>query len=147
MDSRAAPARLRALASWLLGQNSLTAQQLVSPRLAKAAAHRYHYSMLAALEEFGPASQATLGRRCGLDRSDVAAAVAELADRKLVERAADPEDRRRNVVGLTASGHRQLRALDRLLTAAQEELLDPLSAHERAQLVRLLTKLADHHAS
>ncbi len=146
MDTRSAPARLRSLVSWLINQNSVTAHRLVARRLASVGAHRYHYAMLAALEEFGPASQAALGHRCGLDRSDVAAAVTDLAQRHLVERSADPLDRRRNIVRITPAGLRQLRTLDRLMAAAQDELLEPLPADERRQLVRLLTRLADHQA-
>jgi DNA-binding MarR family transcriptional regulator len=146
MDTRSAPTRLRSLASWLLNQNAVTARQLVAARLAGVSAHRYHYSMLAALDEFGPMSQAALGRRVGLDRSDVAAAVAELAGRELLERAADPLDRRRNSVRITPAGLEQLRALDRIVATAQDELLAPLSAAERRQLLELLARLADHHA-
>jgi DNA-binding MarR family transcriptional regulator len=54
------------------------------------------------LEELGPASQAALGRRSGIHLSDMVAAINELADRGLVERAPDPADRRRNIISLTA---------------------------------------------
>lgn len=147
MHGRAAPARLRSLPSWLINQISITAHHLVSARMAEVGAHRYQYSMLVALDEFGPASQAALGRRVGLDRSDVAAAVTELAERNLVERAADPLDRRRNVVRVTADGLSRLRELDDIVGAAQDELMAPLSGEEREQLVRLLARLVDHHAA
>ena len=78
-------------------------------------------------------------------RSD-AQGVADLAERRLIERAADALDRRRNVVRITEAGQRHLRALDRLVATAQDELLEPLSAGERRELVRLLTRLVDHHA-
>lgn len=146
MDTRSAPTRLRSLASWLINQVAVAARGLVAERLAEVGAHRYHYSLLAALDEFGPASQATLGRRCGLDRSDVAAGLADLNERGLVEREADPLDRRRNVVRVTEAGLEHLRSLEKLVTAAQDEFLEPLSAGERRQLVRLLARLADHHA-
>ena len=102
--------------------------------------------MLSALEEFGPASQAALGRRCGIDRSDVTAAVGEVVDAGLVQRFPDPADRRRNIVQITDPGRAHLRRLDAELAAAQAERLTPLSDAERATLVRLLTRLADHHA-
>lgn len=146
MDSRSAPVRLRSLPSWLINKLSLTAQHVVAVQLGVAGAHRHHYSMLGALDEFGPASQATLGRRCGLDRSDVTAAVAELAERQLVERAADPLDRRRNTVRITPAGLRHLHALDGLVATAQDELVGPLSEPERRQLIGLLSRLVDHHA-
>ena len=141
------PARLRDKPSWLLTQTAMHAHRLVSEGLAAAGARGYHYRLLAALEEFGPASQAALGRRTGIDRSYVVEAVNELANGGLVERARDPDDRRRNVVTITPGGVRQLRRLDRVLAGIQDELLAPLSADERDQLARLLTRVLDYHAA
>ena len=147
MDSagEAPPQRLRVLPSRLINQAALTANRIVDHALAQAGVRRYHYSVLAALEEYGPASQAALGRRTGIDRSDMVATVNDLAERQLLERAPDPEDRRRNIVSLSASGRTQLTRLDRLLATAQDELLAPLSAADRQNLIDLLTRLADHH--
>ena len=97
-------------------------------------------------QEFGPASQAALGRRTSIDRSDVVAALNELADRGLVQRSADPDDRRRNVITITPAGRRQLRKLDQVLAGVQEKLLAPLSAADRARLIRLLNRLLEHDA-
>lgn len=69
-----------------------------------------------------------------------------MAEEELVERAADPEDRRRNVVTITPASVRQLRRLDRVLAGIQDELLAPLSSREREQLVRLLVRVLDHRA-
>ena len=107
-------------------------------------AHRTHYSVLAALDEFGPASQAALGRRCGIDPSDMVALMAVLTDDGLVERAPDPSDRRRNVVSITAGGRRRLGELATAVDGAQDALLEPLTASERADLVTLLTRLVAH---
>lgn len=141
-----AQARLRALPSWLINQAALPANRLVNEALAGAGRRRYHYTLLTVLDQVGPASQADLSRRTMIDRSDMVATVNELADEGLLDRAADPTDRRRNVVTITPAGRRELRALDRLVAAAQDELLAPLSPHERAQLVDLLTRIVDHHA-
>lgn len=140
------PSRLRGTPSWLLTQAARYASRLVSEGFAAADARGYHYRLLAALAEFGPASQAALGRRGGIDRSDVVATVNELADGGLVERAPDPEDRRRNVVTITPAGVKQLRRLDGVLAGIQDELLASLSADERDDLARLLTRILDHHA-
>lgn len=139
----AAPARLRALPSWLLTQTSLRARRLVSDALDTAGASRHYFSMLAALEEFGPANQAALGRRLGIDPSDMVPLVNELEGMKLIRRTADPTDRRRNVITISAAGTRRLEKLDRLLSEAQDELLEPLMARERRQLVQLLTRVID----
>lgn len=141
----AAPTRMMSLPSWLLTQTAAHAHRLVTDGFAAAEARGYHFRLLATLDEFGPASQAGLGRRSGIHFSDIVAAINELADRKLVERAPDPADRRRNIITITAAGRRQLRRLDRQVTRVQDELLAPLSPDEREALTRLLAKLLAHH--
>jgi DNA-binding MarR family transcriptional regulator len=141
------PARLTAKPTWLLSQAAMHGHRLLTDGLAPAASRGYHYRLLAALEEFGPASQARLGGRAGVDRSDVVAALNDLAARGMVERTQDPADRRRNIVTITPAGRAHLRRLDRLLARVQDELLAPLSPAERAQLVRLLTRILEHHGA
>ncbi|HJQ45782.1 MAG TPA: MarR family transcriptional regulator [Amycolatopsis sp.] len=141
------PARLTNLPSWLLTQSAAHARRLVSDGLAMLDARGYHYRLLAALAEFGPASQATLGQRSGIHTSDLVATINELADRELLERAPDPADRRRNIVTITTAGKRHLRRLDRRLAQIQEELLAPLSAGDRERLARLLGWVLAHHAA
>jgi DNA-binding MarR family transcriptional regulator len=101
----------------------------------------YHYRLLAALEEWGPASQADLGRGTGIDRSDVTAALIELESRGLVERSADPKHRRRNIVTLTPAGVEQLLELDTVIDGVQEQVLEPLTTRQRTQLIALMVKL------
>jgi len=141
------PARLKAKSTWLISQVAARSHGLLTERLAAAGARGYHYRLLAALAEFGPSSQASLGRRTRMDRSDVVAAVGELAAEGLVERAADPADRRRNVITLTPRGTVRLERLDQVLAAVQDELLAPLSGAERAELARLLARLLDSPGS
>ncbi|MGK5552445.1 MarR family winged helix-turn-helix transcriptional regulator [Actinomadura kijaniata] len=139
------PSRLIAKPSWLLGQVAVHAHRLASDGFGEMGARGYHYRILAALDEFGAASQAELGRRCSMDRSDVVAALNELAEQGFVERAPDPDDRRRNIVTLTEAGHRQLQRMDRALDKVQDDLLEPLAAKDRQTLIRLLTQLLAHH--
>jgi DNA-binding MarR family transcriptional regulator len=117
---------------------------LLSGGFAAAGARGYHYRLLAALEEFGAASQASLGRRTSIDRSDVVAALNELEDDGLIERSPDRDDRRRNVITITGAGKRRLRKLDGVLADIQEELLAPLSDSDRRRLVALLTRVVEH---
>jgi DNA-binding MarR family transcriptional regulator len=137
---------LMAKPSWLIGEISRLAHPLLTSKLATAGSRGYHYRLLAALHEFGPASQASLGRRTGMDRSDVAAAVTELVGRGLAGRTPDPADRRRNVISITPAGTAHLRRLDELLANVQDELLGPLSPAERKQLILLLNRIMEHHA-
>ncbi|MET8143968.1 MarR family transcriptional regulator [Sphaerisporangium sp. NPDC005288] len=143
--SEETPPRWEGLPSRLLGRTADHARRLVGEAFSSVGARGYHYRLLATLEEFGPASQAALGRRSGIHLSDMVAAINELTERELVERAPDPSDRRRNIISLTASGRRQLRRLEKRLAECQDQLLAPLSPEERQRLVELLSRLSDHH--
>ena len=145
-NDRATPARLRRLPSRLLTQTAMHADRLANQGLARADARKWHYAVLASLQEFGPASQAALSRHTDIYRSDLVAVINELAGRGLIQRAPDPADRRRNIITMTPHGRRHLRQLDKLVASIQDDLLAPLTQPERDQLVRLLTRLLDHHA-
>ncbi len=143
----AMPSRLTEKPSWLISQTSMHAHRLLVDRLATAGSHGYHYRLLAALQEFGPASQARLGRRTGIDRSDVVAALNDLAGRGMVERAHDPADRRRNIITITPAGTAHFQRLDGILAVVQDDLLAPLSLAERQLLIGMLTRVLEHHNS
>ncbi|WP_433337923.1 MarR family winged helix-turn-helix transcriptional regulator [Spirillospora sp. CA-294931] len=145
IQTDAMPSRLRNLPSRLLNLGAAHASRLVGEALASADARQYHYALLAALDEFGAASQSALSDRTGIYRSDLVSTINELTDRGLVERTPDPDDRRRNVVTLTPEGRVFLHRLDDLIARTQKELLAPLSPSEREDLTRLLARLHDHH--
>jgi DNA-binding MarR family transcriptional regulator len=139
------PERLRTIPTWLLSQAALRGRDLVAERLATEGVRRPHFSVLVSLADDGPASQAELGRRVWIDRSDMVAVLNDLERAGLVERARDEQDRRRNVITLTAKGRRARERLERRVAEAQDALLDPLAPDERAQLLALLTRVVEHH--
>lgn len=141
-DTRA-PAKLQQLPSWLLSQASAHGTRLVAEALATEGLRRSHYRVMSALEELESASQIELGAHVWLDRSDLHGVVVELERRELVVRERDPIDRRRNVVTLSAGGRTTLARLDALVATAQAQLVEPLSAPEREQLIALLGKLVE----
>lgn len=142
---RKTPDRLRRRASRLLSQLTMRSERLITEGLAQADARKWHYAVLASLQEFGPASQAELSTRSGIYRSDMVGVLNELAERDLVDRTPDPDDRRRNVITISSRGRRHLRRLDKVLDDLHDNLLAPLSPAERDQFVQLLTRLLDHH--
>ncbi len=135
------PRRLQHLPSWLAAQVARRAQRLVEEALARDGARRQHFVVLTSLAEQGPASQAALGRRLWIDRSDLHAILNELESSGQVARVRDETDRRRNVVALTRAGRAALARLDKRVDQAQEELLAPLPAADRRELHRLLERL------
>jgi DNA-binding MarR family transcriptional regulator len=137
------PARLRRLTSWQANKVSTLGARMTARHMPLTA--RSDFAVLAALEEYGPLSQADLGRRLGLDRNDVSAIVTRLASGLHVDRQADPASRRRNVVTLTASGRQYLEEIQRHADAAQDELLAGLDPAERRKLNELLARLLSSH--
>jgi DNA-binding MarR family transcriptional regulator len=127
--------------TWLLSRAHARAQTILYDAFAAAGVRGYHYRLLAALEEHGPASQADLGRATGIDRSDVVAMLDDLAGWGLARRDSDPADRRRNVVSITEQGLARLGELDGVLAKVQAAVVEPLSERERTALIRLLRKL------
>jgi MarR family transcriptional regulator, lower aerobic nicotinate degradation pathway regulator len=138
------PGRMRDQPTWLISRAYARATGLLQEGFAQGGdgLRSYHYRLLAALDEQGPASQAALGRGTGIDRSDVTAALVTLEERGLVQRDVNQADRRRNVVSITAAGVGHLEVLDRVLGGIQERLLAPLSAAERRQFITLMGKIA-----
>jgi MarR family transcriptional regulator, lower aerobic nicotinate degradation pathway regulator len=135
--------RLARLPSRLLGQAALRADRLVAAALAEEGVRRHHYAVLATLADHGPASQAELGRRLWIDRSDMHAVLADLERSGLVTRTRDAGDRRRNVVAVTPAAGPALERLDARVADAQEALLAPLDAADREQLLGLLARVID----
>lgn len=138
------PARLRGLTSWQASKVSTLGARLFAQHIPLPA--RSDFAVLAALEEYGPLSQADIGRRLGLDRNDVNGILGRLEVRDQVDRQPNPANRRRNIVTLTAAGTRRLEEIQQHADAVQNELLAGLDAAERRQLHSLLTKLLESHA-
>jgi MarR family transcriptional regulator, lower aerobic nicotinate degradation pathway regulator len=127
--------------TWLLSRAQARAQAILGDAFAAEGLRGYHFRVLAALDQYGPSSQAELGRRTGIDRSDVVAALNELVAAGLARRDPDPTDARRNIITITKRGGSTLVRLDAVLDDVQEAVLEPLTASERKVLVRLLAKL------
>jgi DNA-binding MarR family transcriptional regulator len=138
------PERMRDRPTWLISRAYARSSGLLQDGFARGGdgLRSYHYRLLAALDEGGPASQAALGRSTGIDRSDVTAALVGLEERGLVQRDVNQADRRRNVVSITAAGAQRLAALDGVVDEVQERVLAPLSAGERRQFITLMRRLA-----
>src|ERR1700750_1942385 len=117
--------RVAGRATWLLGRANSRSPALLADAFAHAGMRGYHFRVLAALEEHGPASQADLSRTTGIDTSDVVAAVNHLASHGYVRRQPDDVDRRRNVISITKSGLSAVERVGRFVDQVQDEVMAP----------------------
>ena len=138
-----APSRLAEMPTWVLNLASLRAHRLLMDALAALGSRGYDYRVLVALHEFGPSSQASIGRRTQMDASDVVATINELVARGYAIRKRDRSDLRRNVIAITATGLKHYRQLDRIIVSVQDQLLSSLDPAERQTLVNLLRRITE----
>jgi DNA-binding MarR family transcriptional regulator len=101
------------------------------------------WGALNVLDVEGPVSQQQLGAAIGMDPSSMVGTIDELESRGLVQRRPHPSDRRAHALHLTDAGRDTLTRGRSVAHAAQEELLAPLDAADRARLHELLLRIAE----
>lgn len=102
------------------------------------------FDLLAALRRSGPGYELNpteLMRTTLLSSGGMTKRIDRLEDAGLVERRADPRDRRGTLIGLTPRGRALVDTALETHLGNEEQLLFDLSRGERAQLDRLLRKL------
>lgn len=93
------------------------------------------------IDTLGPQPQAEVARQLLVTAPVVTRLAATLVESELVERQADPSDRRAVLLTLTSKGRRRARAMRRDLLAAARELLEPIPASRRRAVARALDDL------
>ncbi|GII65518.1 MarR family transcriptional regulator [Sphaerisporangium krabiense] len=134
------PPSLLGITAFVLSKTGQAGRRAVGERLEPLGLGLWHLAVLAALADFGPASQRDLGRRLGIDPSDLVAVMDVLLPRRLVERGRDPADRRRYSVRVSDEGRRALAEAVRSAQDAHEAVLAALDPDERRTLHHLLRK-------
>jgi DNA-binding MarR family transcriptional regulator len=95
-------------------------------------------AVLTVLASQSPLSQQEAAEAMRIDRTTMVSLVDELEDKGLVERRRSPEDRRKNIVELTAAGRDCLAAAGKARDAVEREFLAPLGDTLSRQFVRAL---------
>src|SRR5580704_3994378 len=90
-------------------------------------------------------SPGVLAERIGMTRGGVSKLVDRLVMKKLVTRRERSDDRRFQSIALTAAGRRLTPQLAALADQNDEEFFHPLTAAERAALIRAMKKLVETH--
>ena len=89
--------------------------------------------------------QSSIGLKVGLDRTTSADVIKRLADKGLVGRRVNPEDRRSRQSFITDEGIRIMKQLRKGMIRSQERLLEPLNQEERDTFVQLLSRLVEEN--
>ena len=76
-----------------------------------------------------------------MDPATIQGVIRRLGQRGIIERSADPGDKRRTVVRLTPQGEAILEKVRSAAFSVNENLLKPLSQQEREQFLTLLRRL------
>lgn len=128
---------------FLLSRASGVVARSVSKALAGLGLRVRSYSVLALAVEHEPGiTQRALAKLVGLDPSQVVALVDELQDRGLVERAADPNDRRNRLVRPTGEGRRVFAEAHRLVTEQDDRHFAQVPPEQLAAFRAVLRQIA-----
>jgi DNA-binding MarR family transcriptional regulator len=100
------------------------------------------YQVVAAAVNNEANSQGALAQRLGVDRTVMTYLVDDLEAIGLVERRADPADRRNRHIVATLHGRRLWADTEKRLRHLEDQLLGPLSVAERATFRTMLRRLA-----
>jgi len=113
----------------------------LTARIARFDLSPLEFSVLVRLHDIGSWTQNSLGRSIFMEPANIAALVRRLAERGLVTREPDPDDRRAMRVSITPSGIELLAAARTEADAANTHTLSVLEPAERAELMALLRRL------
>ena len=91
--------------------------------------------------------QNSLAARLGVERSHVSLLVEELGNRGLIERRVNDADRRARILRLTSKGEKVFDQLRNRNAAANERVLDPLTAQERELLFDMLIRVIQQNTA
>ena len=139
------PEELVASTSFLIKRLGFAVKDQTMAAYEQAGLSPYHHAVLAVVDEGPPETQGAIADALGYDRGQLVGLLDELEERGLVERRRDPDDRRRHTVRITPDGKRALAKLRALADQLENDFLASLDQNERAQLWRLLRRLAEQH--
>ncbi len=105
------------------------------------------YMALGYLRDHEGASQSDLETAMYMDANAVVLLLNELEAARYLVRRRDPQDRRRHIVEITASGRTALERADKVREGLEGEVLAALSADERTVLRQLVEKVLDSLAA
>lgn len=147
MSDDAVPGADRPLAgraTFLLSQLGFHIAQAFAARLAPLGIAPNHFGLLTHLERGEGSTQQQLADALGIHRKVMVGLLDDLEQRGLVERRRHPDDRRAHAIHLTRAAGALLPRARAIADQHEGEVLAALDAAERAHLIAMLQRLADH---
>jgi DNA-binding MarR family transcriptional regulator len=141
-ESRSRPAGSSS-ASFLLAQVGAHAASQFAARLGKMQLAPRHAGILRILNASPAITQQALATTLDMVPSRLVALVDEMEERGLIERRANPDDRRSYALHITEKGRSTLQTIGGIAREHSQALLAALSEEERRQLADLLQRVAD----
>lgn len=126
---------------YLLKHAQMRMQELNADALAPFGIDPRELGILLVIAGHEPGSQQQAAQRLGIDRTSMVARLDALEEKGLVSRHPHAQDRRRNVVELTAAGRKTVAAANEASERAEAELLSSLAPEEGERLRRMLLEI------
>lgn len=127
----------------LLGHIHRSFHRVADPLLRERGFAMGQLPVLMALKDGRPHSQAELARLAQVEQPSMAQLLARMERDGLVQRVPDPDDGRSRLVLLTAECRARMHESRAVMQALGTEALAEFSPEERAELGRLIRRLAD----
>jgi len=127
----------------LMGHIHRSFHRVADPQLREHGFAMGQLPVLMALKDGRPHSQAELARLAQVEQPSMAQLLARMERDGLVERIPDPDDRRSRLVLLTPQCRERMHESRAVMQAIGAEALSEFTPEERAELGRLVRRLAD----
>ncbi len=112
------------------------------PVLAEHGLTMWGYVVLSALDRGAIRTQAALAEAIHADKTRIIGTLDDLQERGLLDRVADPADRRVRLLAITDEGRRVKNAAQKQIQRGEERWLGVLDSEERRVFLRALARMA-----
>ena len=144
---RGAPAALDAshlepLLGYALARASIEMKRAFKSRLGPLGLREVEFSILVLVASNPRVNQRQLGRALDLSAPNMAITLDRLAEAGWIERVRSTEDRRAQIIGITAAGRQLAQRAEEAVAVVERQAATGLSQAERLLLIELLLKVA-----
>jgi DNA-binding MarR family transcriptional regulator len=131
--------------SFLLNRSAQKIREITEEVLNPYEITGRHVGVMTAIYEKGSFPQNEIGLCMHIDRTTMVDLVDDLEKKGLVERKANPSDRRAYALALTVKGKEILPKVQKLGMEAERQYLSHLQVKEQKELIQILQKLVKAH--